>query len=197
MKKSIALLLALMLGVTLLAGCGGNTPSGETSNPTGTTSTPGETQGTETTSSPTETEAPNGLERFSKFGKDDLVAVYYPADKFTEMSAGLPAIKKTDSGVIVRPILNYNVDFEENSRRAKKNYGEQAEYSEEDITVAGFEAQKIVYQKEGDYLANYYIKFGEKIGDYGAIEIVVVADEFEKLNDPDIIAVVNSLKVEK
>ena len=181
--------LSLMVALTMLAGltaCGGGEKPAETPSKEVT-----EEAGTEE-----EAAVPTGDLAEYVF-QEGVYSVKYPADKFEVYDMFSPGLKEIDDYGAITFFKSYESDLEPRRadyEEAKANY---ADFTEEEITVAGYPAIK--YTTVDDYNSErlaVLVEYGENIEGAGA-GILITVSEWKYIDHDVVMDIIESLTINK
>ena len=188
MKRTVVLLAVLVLGIALIAGCGGKS-GGSAASSGGDSSSAGASSG-------------GGSGAMAELNVKDCFFVNYPEDKFAYGEfLGQQLVARDESSSIHFTMRDAFSSLESNYEYLD-GFKDSKGYSSENLTIAGFKARRVTYTTDfGDYGSDIFIDFDYKGTDssgYRGISISIESSkDFNSTWTPDIKAVLESARVKQ
>ena len=182
--------LSLMVALTMLAGltaCGGEEKPAET---------PAEEVTEEADGTEEEAAAPTGDLAEYTF-QDGIYSVKYPADMFEINETYSPALDEIDGYGKIAFYKTYEGDVEARHADYEKTKAEYPDFTEEEITVAGYPAIKYTRVDDWDAVElAVLVEYGENIEGAGSGILITVAD-WKYVDQDAVMNVIESLTINK
>lgn len=121
----------------------------------------------------------------------------YPASYSYSDDTGMLTFKNTDKSLTIMVKATFNTNDLENTIEYYEGYNTFEEFTQEDITIAGYDALRISYLDEwGDYQMSTLIMLGDDANYFNGISFYASSSKGKDLlSDPELNAMLESVRV--